>query len=205
MRRRPFPSATLGQRTSFDPRQRQRLQRWPVLLAVTVRPELPPPWTRFPHVTLLLLNRLGRNDTTALIDSVAGGRSLPASVIDAILTRTEGVPPFAEELTKAILESDLLRETADGLELTGPLAQLAIPNTLHDSLMARLERLGFFATLTKRRLKRGVFRSIVDLQAAINRYLDEANHDPKPFIWTADPDKIIAAVNRGRQALESIH
>ena len=63
----------------------------------------------------------------------------------------------------------------------------------------------FFAALTKRRLKRGVFRSVVDLQAAINRYLDEANHDPKPFIWTADPDKIIAAVNRGRQVLESIH
>ena len=63
----------------------------------------------------------------------------------------------------------------------------------------------FFATLTKRRLKRGVFRSVVDLQAAINRYLAEANHDPKPFVWTADPDKIIAAVNRGRQALESIH
>ena len=62
-----------------------------------------------------------------------------------------------------------------------------------------------FATLTKRRLKRGVFRSVVDLQAAINRYLDEANHDPKPFTWTANPDKIIAAVNRGRQALESIH
>jgi transposase len=63
----------------------------------------------------------------------------------------------------------------------------------------------FFATLTKRRLKRGVFRSVVDLQAAINRYLDEANHDPKPFTWTADPNKIIAAVNRGRQALDSIH
>ena len=59
----------------------------------------------------------------------------------------------------------------------------------------------FFATLTKRRLKRGVFRSVVDLQAAINRYLDEANHDPKPFLWTAHPDKIIAAVKRGRQAL----
>ena len=63
----------------------------------------------------------------------------------------------------------------------------------------------FFATLTKRRLKRGVFRSVVDLQAAINRYLDEANHAPKPFVWTADPDKIIAAVNRGRQVLDSIH
>jgi hypothetical protein len=63
----------------------------------------------------------------------------------------------------------------------------------------------FFATLTKGRLKRGVFRSIVDLQTAINRYLDEADHHPKPFVWTADPDKIIAAVNRGRQALDSLH
>ena len=63
----------------------------------------------------------------------------------------------------------------------------------------------FFATLTKRRLKRGVFRSVVDLQATINRYLAEANHDSKPFVWTANPDKIITAVNRGRQALESMH
>jgi transposase len=63
----------------------------------------------------------------------------------------------------------------------------------------------FFAKLTKRRLKRGVFRSIVDLQAAINRFIEEANHDPKPFIWTANPDKIIAAVKRGHQALDSIH
>ena len=63
----------------------------------------------------------------------------------------------------------------------------------------------FFATLTKRTLKRGVFRSVVDLQAAINRYVAEANRDPKPFFWTANPDKIIAGVNRGRQALDSIH
>jgi transposase len=64
---------------------------------------------------------------------------------------------------------------------------------------------GYFAKLTRSRLKRGVFRSIVDLQAAINRFLAETNNQPKPFIWTADPDKIIAAVDRGRQALESIH
>jgi transposase len=63
---------------------------------------------------------------------------------------------------------------------------------------------GFFAKLTRRRLKRGVFRSVIDLQAAINRFIAEANHDPKPFLWTADPDKIIAAVNRGRQALDSV-
>jgi transposase len=64
---------------------------------------------------------------------------------------------------------------------------------------------GFFAKLTKRRLKRGVFRSIVDLQAAINRFLVEHNVKPRPFTWTADPDKIIAAVRRGHQALDSIH
>ena len=64
---------------------------------------------------------------------------------------------------------------------------------------------GFFARLAKRRLKRGVFHSVADLQAAINRFLAEANQTPKPFIWTADPDRIIAAVKRGYQALDSIH
>lgn len=64
---------------------------------------------------------------------------------------------------------------------------------------------GFFAKLTRRRLKRGVFSSVADLQAAINRYLVEHNHDPKPFVWTADPKRILAAVKRGNQALESIH
>jgi transposase len=63
---------------------------------------------------------------------------------------------------------------------------------------------GFFAKLTKRRLKRGVFKSIVDLQAAINRFLAETNDDPRPFTWTADPDQIIAAVRRGHHALNSI-
>jgi transposase len=64
---------------------------------------------------------------------------------------------------------------------------------------------GFFAKLTRRRLKRGVFRSIVDLQAAINRFLRQTNDCPKPFVWTADPDKIIAAVRRGYQVLDAIH
>jgi len=64
---------------------------------------------------------------------------------------------------------------------------------------------GFFAKLTRRRLKRGVFRSVVDLQAAINRFVEETNADPKPFIWTADPNRVLAAVKRGKQKLESIH
>ena len=64
---------------------------------------------------------------------------------------------------------------------------------------------GFFAKLTTRRLKRGVFRSVVELQEAINRFVEETNASPKPFIWTADPDRVLAAVQRGKQALESIH
>jgi transposase len=64
---------------------------------------------------------------------------------------------------------------------------------------------GFFAKLSRRRLKRGVFRSVADLQAAINHFIDETNDDPKPFVWTADPNRIIAAVERGHQALDSIH
>ena len=64
---------------------------------------------------------------------------------------------------------------------------------------------GFFAKLTRRRLKRGVFRSVVDLQAAINHFVEENNADPKPFVWTADPNRVLAAVKRGKQVLESIH
>ena len=64
---------------------------------------------------------------------------------------------------------------------------------------------GFFATLTRRRLQRGIFHSLVDLQAAINSYLGEHNRKPKPFVWTADPDRIIEKVNRGHQAIASDH
>jgi transposase len=64
---------------------------------------------------------------------------------------------------------------------------------------------GFFAKLTRRRLKRGVFRSVADLQAAINRFVEETNADPKPFVWTADPNRVLAAIKRGKQTLESIH
>ena len=64
---------------------------------------------------------------------------------------------------------------------------------------------GFFAKLTRRRLNGGVFRSVVDLQAAINRFVEENNADPKPFVWTGDPSRVLAAVNRGKQALESVH
>jgi hypothetical protein len=69
------------------------------------------------------------------------------------------------------------------------------------STRARSGSRGFFAKLTRRRLKRGVFKSIIDLQTAINRYLAETNDNPKPFTWTADPDRILAAIKRGKEVL----
>jgi class 3 adenylate cyclase/tetratricopeptide (TPR) repeat protein len=118
-----------------------RLQRLPVLLVVTFRPVLFPPWIGFPHVTLLTLNRLTQPQTRLLVERVAGGKALPSEVIEQILARTEGVPLFTEELTKTVLESSLLNDVGDRYVLAGPLPPSAIPATLHDSLMARLDRL----------------------------------------------------------------
>jgi class 3 adenylate cyclase/tetratricopeptide (TPR) repeat protein len=120
----------------------ERFQRLPVLLVATFRPELSPPWTGFPHVTLLTLNRLAQAQARSLVERVTGARALPPEVLEQILARTEGVPLFAEELTKAVLESGLLGNAGDSYVLDGPLPPLAIPTTLHDSLMARLDRLG---------------------------------------------------------------
>jgi predicted ATPase len=112
----------------------------PVLLIVTFRPEFQPPWIGQPQVTVLALNRLDRRDRTALVEQIAG-KVLPNDVIDQIVDRTDGVPLFVEELTKSVLESGVLRQEADRYMLDGALPPFAIPTTLHDSLMARLDRL----------------------------------------------------------------
>jgi class 3 adenylate cyclase/tetratricopeptide (TPR) repeat protein len=119
-----------------------RFQRLPVLLVVTFRPDLSPPWIGFPHVTLLTLNRLAQAQARSLVERLTGGKALPSEVLEQILARTEGVPLFTEELTKTVLESGLLGDAGDRYVLAGPLPPLAIPATLHDSLMARLDRLG---------------------------------------------------------------
>jgi class 3 adenylate cyclase/predicted ATPase len=119
----------------------ERLRSLPVLLIVTFRPEFQPPWTGQPQVTTLTLNRLDRRDRTALVEQIAGGKALPEEVINQIADRTDGVPLFVEELTKSVLESGLLREEAGRYVLDGALPPLAIPTSLHDSLMARLDRL----------------------------------------------------------------
>jgi class 3 adenylate cyclase len=112
-----------------------------ILLVATVRPEFTAPWPAHSHISTLALNRLGRSDGETLIESISKGKPLPPEVRDQITSRTDGVPLFIEELTKTVLESGLLREADDHFELTGPLPPLAIPSTLHASLLARLDRL----------------------------------------------------------------
>lgn len=112
------------------------------MVLLTCRPEFQHGWAGRAGVTALALNRIGRRQSAALVGSVAGGARLPEEVLEQIVGKTDGVPLFVEELTKAVLESGLLRRTADGYALAGPLPPLAIPTTLQDSLLARLDRLG---------------------------------------------------------------
>jgi class 3 adenylate cyclase len=112
-----------------------------LLLIMTARPEYAPPWGTPSHLTRLTLNRLGHRQCAELVAAVSGGRALPPEVLDQIIAKTDGIPLFVEELTKTVLQSGLLEETAQGLRLRGPLPALAIPSTLQDSLMARLDRL----------------------------------------------------------------
>jgi class 3 adenylate cyclase len=106
----------------------ERARSLPVLLIVTFRPEFQPPWIGEAQVSMIALNRLDRRDRTALVEQIAGGKALPHEVIGQIANRTDGVPLFVEELTKSVLESGV--------------TQLGIPTSLHDSLTARLDRLG---------------------------------------------------------------
>ena len=119
----------------------ERVRSLPVLLIVTFRPEFQPPWAGQPQVSVLALNRLDRRDRTVLIQQIAGSKTLPGEVVFAIAERTDGVPLFVEELTKSVLESGLLGEENDRYVLDRALPPLAIPITLHASLLARLDRL----------------------------------------------------------------
>ena len=130
----------------IDPSSRELLDRlmeriadWPVLLLAMFRPEFQPPWTGQPHVTMLTLARLDRRDTAAMVANVAGNAALPTEIMEEIAERTDGVPLFVEELTKAVLESGAQGSAALS---SVPHPGLSVPATLHASLMARLDRLG---------------------------------------------------------------
>jgi class 3 adenylate cyclase/predicted ATPase len=119
----------------------ERMRQLPVLALFTFRPEFEPPWVGSPNVGTLTLGRLDRSNVESMVVRVTGGRMLPAEVTEQIVVKTDGNPLFVEELTKAVLEAGILVEDAEGYRLDGPLPPLAIPATLHDSLMARLDRL----------------------------------------------------------------
>jgi class 3 adenylate cyclase/predicted ATPase len=116
-----------------------RIRRLRGLLIVTYRPEFEPPWIGRPHVAALVLNRLGERDVVAMIEGVTGNKPLPTNIRTEIIERTDGIPLFVEEMTKAVLEAE-----SDPATTTAPIRSsvLAVPATLHASLMARLDRLG---------------------------------------------------------------
>jgi class 3 adenylate cyclase/predicted ATPase len=118
-----------------------RVPRLRVLMILTFRPEFTPPWIGRPHVTMLTLNRLPRRHGAEMIAYVTGGKALPKEIAEQIIDRTDGVPLFIEELTKTLVESGIVTEAGDHYAAVGPAVPLAIPTSLHASLLARLDRL----------------------------------------------------------------
>ena len=112
-----------------------------MLLIVTFRPEFEPPWIGRPYVTAITVNRLAQRNIEAMIDRVVGSKLVPASIRQDIIERTDGIPLFVEEMTKAVLEAGS-EAAAQATATAIPLPTLAVPASLQASLMARLDRLG---------------------------------------------------------------
>lgn len=155
-----------------------RLQNRPILVIITARTEFQPSWNAHSHITTVVLNRLSRQLRTTLVERVAG-RELPKEVVEEIIVKTDGVPLFLEELTKTVLESDLLTERHGRYVLSGPWRQLAIPATLTDSLMARLDRMG-------------PFKRIAQIGATIGR---EFSYETLHAVANTPAEQIVAALN----------
>jgi class 3 adenylate cyclase/predicted ATPase len=120
-----------------------------ILALLTFRPDFSPPWTGRSHLTQVTVTRLPSRQAVEVMRQVAHGKVMPSEVVEQIVAKTDGVPLFVEELTKMVLESGLLQEHDERHDLTGPLPPLAIPATLHDSLMARLDRLTMVKSLAQ--------------------------------------------------------
>lgn len=172
-----------------------RVQQLPILVIITFRPEFIPRWTGRGHVTVLSLSRLGRRQGAAVIDRITGGKMLPQEVLEQILAKTDGVPLFVEELTKTVLESGLLRDRGGHYELIGSLPPLAIPTTLQDSLMARLDRLApvkevaQIAACIGREFGHNLLRSVTALdENALQRALNDLLTAELIFRRGAPPD-----------------
>ncbi len=127
----------------------EKVQNVPILVVVTCRSEFQASWKPQYHITTLSLKRLNRQLRLTLVERVAGTRELPKEIVEEIILKTDGVPLFIEELTKTVIESDFLTERNGRYVLAGPWHQLAIPATLTDSLMARLDRMGPFKRIAQ--------------------------------------------------------
>jgi predicted ATPase len=112
-----------------------------VLVILTFRPEFAAPWVGRSHVTMLMLNRLPSRQGAEMVAHMTGGKALPKEIADRIMERTDGVPLFIEELTKAIVESGVLTDAGDRYTVAEPLPPMAIPMSLNASLLSRLDRL----------------------------------------------------------------
>ena len=136
-----FEDAHWSDPTSLEALSRavNRIASLPILLIVTFRPEFDPPWIGRPHVTALTLNRLAEREVSMMIDRVVGSKPLPANVRRDIIERTDGVPLFVEEITRAVLEAESAAKHVIAAILS---TATEVPASLHASLMARLDRLG---------------------------------------------------------------
>jgi len=156
----------------------------PLLLLATFRPGFVSPWTSHSHMVQLTLNPLSRKQVRRMVEGITGGRALPGQVVEEVVTKTDGVPLFVEELTKMLLESELLEERDEGYVLSGPLPPLAIPTTLQDSLMARLDRLG-------------PTKEVVQLGAVLGR---EFSHEMLETVSASERETLAEALDRLVQA-----
>jgi class 3 adenylate cyclase/predicted ATPase/energy-coupling factor transporter ATP-binding protein EcfA2 len=138
----------------------QRISDLPVLLVASFRPDFQPPWGAYSHVATLSLTRLSGDQTKDIATRVAGGHSLPPEIVEQIREKTDGVPLFIEEMTKAVLDAGVLEQADGRYRLTGPLPEHVIPSTLQDSLMARLDRLEYA-------------KEIAQIAACIGRFFDQ--------------------------------
>src|SRR6202044_824490 len=120
----------------------ERIRRLPVLALITFRPEFEPSWAGLPNIGALALGRLDQHNVREIVEQLASGQALPSEIMDQIVAKAEGIPLFVEELTKTIVESDLLAKVQPDYRLVSPAQSIAVPFTLQDSLMARLDRLG---------------------------------------------------------------
>jgi class 3 adenylate cyclase len=161
----------------------ERLRHLPILAIITFRPEFEPSWVGLDNVTTLMLGRLGRSHVQTMIEQVTGGRHLPPEVLRHIIDKTDGIPLFIEELTKTVLETGILVEEAEGYGLDGPLPPFAIPATLQDSLMARLDRLAAVKEIAQtgaaigREFSYALLRSVVNLEeGSLRSALEQLEH-----------------------------